>query len=445
MKRKLLAIALAAAFAFSLIQVTVFADEIRVTIEGQQVTFQAQQPVIVDGRTLVPVRGVFEHLGFEVDWDGAIQQATLASDEFTVILTIGSASFTTNGISHTLDVPAQIIGGSTMLPIRAVLESVGYYLDWDNATRTVLIWAESEEELDTELEEELEAEVEEEQETPTVAAGPDYVMISPIRRFSTRLTRLELSDRELTCRDIQNLRYMTNLTYLNLSRNQISDLTPLSGLTNLTHLILYNNQIHDIAPLSGLTNLEHLDLSNYLINNRNQIVDVDRMTISSPAEREEFRTLRTGDNRIHDLTPLSGLTNLEHLALRDEPFSIGNQMRNRMLSVSGSEDLITPLSGLTNLTRLDLRGWWISDITPLSGLVNLTRLNLSFNEISDLTPLSGLVNLTWLDLSRNRITNISPLASLKNLSNLILSPQMPDYIIHNWSPVSHVENVQGRP
>ena len=98
-----------------------------------------QAPTIVDGRTLVPVRGVFEMLGFDVDWDAAAQQVTLSRATDVVIITIGSAVFIANGTSHTLDVPAQIIGGRTMLPIRAVLESVGYYVGWDGATATVMI------------------------------------------------------------------------------------------------------------------------------------------------------------------------------------------------------------------------------------------------------------------------------------------------------------------
>ena len=118
-----------------------FAGEqpISVTINGERVVFTDQNPVIVDSRTLVPVRGVFEKLGFDVDWAPGTRQAILTSDQYTVVITVGSATFTVNGVNRTLDVPAQIIGDRTMLPIRAVVESVGYFVDWDGPTRTVLI------------------------------------------------------------------------------------------------------------------------------------------------------------------------------------------------------------------------------------------------------------------------------------------------------------------
>ena len=114
-------------------------DTIRVTINNQQVSFEGQGPVLVEGRTLVPIRGVFEVLGFDVTWNNATQQATLIGAEAVIVVTVDSRTFTTNGISHSLDVPAQVIGGRTMLPIRAVLESVGYYFGWDGTTSTVLI------------------------------------------------------------------------------------------------------------------------------------------------------------------------------------------------------------------------------------------------------------------------------------------------------------------
>ena len=137
--KHLAALILTGFFAFVLTSTALYANDINVTIYGQQVTFGDQQPVIIDGRTLVPVRGVFELMGFEVDWDDANRQAILESEDYIVIITIGSSVFTTNGVEHTFDVPAQTIGGRTMVPIRLVLESVGYYLDWDGGTQTVLI------------------------------------------------------------------------------------------------------------------------------------------------------------------------------------------------------------------------------------------------------------------------------------------------------------------
>ncbi|MCL2356383.1 MAG: copper amine oxidase N-terminal domain-containing protein [Defluviitaleaceae bacterium] len=124
----------------ALMAIPVFAeDAIGVSINGEPVVFDGQGPVTVDGRTLVPVRGVFEHLGFDVSWDDDSQSAILYRADFYVTIPIGDDTFTVNGQSFALDVPAQTIGGRTMIPLRAVLQSVGYSLEWDDATNTVLI------------------------------------------------------------------------------------------------------------------------------------------------------------------------------------------------------------------------------------------------------------------------------------------------------------------
>ena len=126
MKKKILALGMVVLFALVFIPaMMVYANnQIRVTVEGQPVNFAGQQPVIVDGRTLVPVRGVFETMGFDVGWNPEVRQVTLLRANDVVVITIDSATFTANGASHTLDVPAQIINGSTMVPLRAILESV---------------------------------------------------------------------------------------------------------------------------------------------------------------------------------------------------------------------------------------------------------------------------------------------------------------------------------
>jgi hypothetical protein len=135
-----------------LMPLAVAASEISVEVHGTRIDFGGQPPAIVDGRTLVPVRGVFEELGFDVDWDGDTRTVILSRDVGTVgvyilEIPIDSPTFTrysfhghdNETVTHSLEVPAQIIGGRTMLPIREPLESIGYHLGWDNATRTVLV------------------------------------------------------------------------------------------------------------------------------------------------------------------------------------------------------------------------------------------------------------------------------------------------------------------
>jgi len=141
MKIKLVSMLLAAVFVFVLLPgVAIYAnDSIRVSVDGQYITFTGQHPVVTEGRTLVPLRAVFEQMGFDVGWESATRQITLTNDRYTAVLAIGSNVMTTNDVRHTLDTPPQIINDTTMLPIRAVLESVGYFLQWDSGTSTILI------------------------------------------------------------------------------------------------------------------------------------------------------------------------------------------------------------------------------------------------------------------------------------------------------------------
>ena len=118
----------------------VFAAGPQVLIEGEAVHFQGQGPVIVDGRTLVPVRGVFEQLGYYVDWDEATRTVIISGAAMELMfITIDSHVFTAFDIEFELDVPAQIIGGSTMVPLRYPLQAIGFHLGWDAAANAVLI------------------------------------------------------------------------------------------------------------------------------------------------------------------------------------------------------------------------------------------------------------------------------------------------------------------
>ncbi len=109
-----------------------------VTINGNPVFFD-QPPVLQNDRTLVPLRAIFESLGGTVDWDDPTQTVTSVKGSTTVKLTIGSNLLYVNGTPVELDVPAQLMGGRTLVPVRAVAESFRCHVDWDDTTQTVLI------------------------------------------------------------------------------------------------------------------------------------------------------------------------------------------------------------------------------------------------------------------------------------------------------------------
>jgi hypothetical protein len=113
-------------------------DNITVLVNGTAVIFD-QPPIIENGRTLVPLRAIFEALGAKVDWNQSTQTVTAIRGDTTVTLTIGSNTLNRNGEQVTLDVPAQLVGGRTLVPARAVAESFGAKVEWDAGTRTVTI------------------------------------------------------------------------------------------------------------------------------------------------------------------------------------------------------------------------------------------------------------------------------------------------------------------
>ena len=114
-------------------------NAVTVEINGTPLFFPNQPPVIRDGRTLVPVRGVFEHLGYRVDWNPDTKTVTLKDDENRIVIREGEYAFTVNEKAYAFDVPAQIINDRIMIPFRLILESVGYLVEWDEDRAVVIV------------------------------------------------------------------------------------------------------------------------------------------------------------------------------------------------------------------------------------------------------------------------------------------------------------------
>lgn len=114
-------------------------NKITIMMNGKEVSFD-EMPQIVNGRTMVPMRGLFEELGATVDYNNETRLITAKKGTKTITLTPGSDKATVNGKEITLDASPFITEkGRTVVPVRFVAESLDVRVGWDTVTRTVYV------------------------------------------------------------------------------------------------------------------------------------------------------------------------------------------------------------------------------------------------------------------------------------------------------------------
>ena len=113
-------------------------DEITVLFDGELIDFD-QTPIIENGRTLVPMRAIFEAFGAKVDWDGDTKTVTAYKDDSVITLSIDDVNAYKNNELITLDVPARLINDRTMVPVRFIAESLDINTDWNGDLRQVIL------------------------------------------------------------------------------------------------------------------------------------------------------------------------------------------------------------------------------------------------------------------------------------------------------------------
>ena len=214
--------------------------------------------------------------------------------------------------------------------------------------------------------------------------------------FAPGLRRIDLTDNDVT--DLSPLAHAPNIRELRVGGEiSVSDVRPLAALRKLRLLQVSHGRVQDISGLGGLVELRELDLR------FNEISD-----ISALAGLTNLELLSLDKNPVSDLSPLAGLTRLERL-----------WMRYAMVSD------VSPLANLGRLGSLDLRGNLVADISPLkssrfaSGCYS--GLNLSHNNLSDISALADFALLEALTLDGNAISDIGPLAGLHQLTDLFLA------------------------
>jgi len=114
-------------------------SEVKVVVDGNPVVFEDQTPVIENGRTLVPLRATFNALGAEVDWIAETSTVFANKRLKTISLKIDDTKMYVDGKETALEVPAKLINGRTMIPLRGVAEALDTEVGWDAETFTVNI------------------------------------------------------------------------------------------------------------------------------------------------------------------------------------------------------------------------------------------------------------------------------------------------------------------
>lgn len=136
MKKALCSLFLALGFFVSVFPCS--ANDIGIYINGESQQFEPAA-FISKNRTMVPMRAIFEKLGAELFWDDIKKEVTAKRNGNEIKLAIGDTLAHLNASEIILDAPAVIVNSRTMVPLRFVSESLGANVVWDAETRTVSI------------------------------------------------------------------------------------------------------------------------------------------------------------------------------------------------------------------------------------------------------------------------------------------------------------------
>lgn len=138
MKKRFLALFLAAMMVTALVPSASAASSIKLVIDNKTVAATVA-PYVENGTTLVPLRVISETLGADVTWNSTKQQATIQTAAYKVVFTIDSPKYSVNGVSKTLVSPARLASGATMVPMRAFAESIGALVNYDSSSNTASV------------------------------------------------------------------------------------------------------------------------------------------------------------------------------------------------------------------------------------------------------------------------------------------------------------------
>ena len=114
-------------------------DTIKVKLNSSEIEFDINPFIDDSNRTIVEARGISEALGANITWDSDTRTVTIEKDNSIIKLVIGESFYTINGVVHTMDTAPVIVEGRTMIPVRFVSEALGQDVSWDSVNDTVVL------------------------------------------------------------------------------------------------------------------------------------------------------------------------------------------------------------------------------------------------------------------------------------------------------------------
>ncbi|MGO4696135.1 stalk domain-containing protein [Paenibacillus sp. 2TAB26] len=108
-------------------------------LNGEAALPLAAQPFSKDGATLVPLRTIFEKLGYEVKWNGASKTVTGTKDGVTIQLQIGQKEATVNGVKKPMAASSVMVGGTTYIPISFIELATGSKAVWNQDDKAIVV------------------------------------------------------------------------------------------------------------------------------------------------------------------------------------------------------------------------------------------------------------------------------------------------------------------
>ncbi|MDD4780740.1 MAG: beta-propeller domain-containing protein [Tissierellia bacterium] len=120
--------------------VTAFGEskEVTVYVNNEKIEFDVK-PVIENNRIIVPLRGVFQRLDANIDWNKSLLQVAIKDEYNDIIMMLNNNKVIVNGEIKDIDVPVRMVNSRTFAPLRFISETLGHDIKWDGDTYTVYI------------------------------------------------------------------------------------------------------------------------------------------------------------------------------------------------------------------------------------------------------------------------------------------------------------------